>query len=84
MLTLYFLEDYRNPGHSNRETEMATHRPENPKPVKKAGKVKPVKAAAVTNWDELIARNVKLEDRLIKKLRSRHIVRKLKVRFLTK
>lgn len=83
MLTLYFLEDYRNPGHSNHETEMATHRPETPKPVKKAKKVKPVKAAT-TNWDELIARSVKLEDRLIKKLRSRHIVRKLKVRMLAK
>ncbi|MGN8022961.1 hypothetical protein ACTJJ7_19840 [Phyllobacterium sp. 22229] len=64
---------------------MATHRPENPKPVKKTKKVKPVKAAATTtNWDELIARSVKLEDRLIKKLRSRHIVRKLKVRTLAK
>ncbi|MBA8876452.1 hypothetical protein [Phyllobacterium myrsinacearum] len=63
---------------------MATHRPENPKANKKTKNAKPVKTVATTNWDELITRSVKLEDRLIKKLKSRHIARKLKVKMLAR
>jgi hypothetical protein len=63
---------------------MATHRPENPKANKKTKNAKPVKTVATTNWDELIARRVKLEDRLMKKMKSRPLVRKLKVKMLAK
>ncbi|MBA8901080.1 hypothetical protein [Phyllobacterium sp. P30BS-XVII] len=63
---------------------MATHRPENSKPNTKIKKAKPAKVVAKTNWDQLIARSVKLEDRLLKKLKSRNMVRKLKVKMLAK
>ncbi|MGO4452097.1 hypothetical protein AB4Y96_24520 [Phyllobacterium sp. TAF24] len=63
---------------------MATHRPENSKTNTKTKKAKPAKVVAKTNWDQLIARSVKLEDRLLKKLKSRNMVRKLKVKMLAK
>ncbi|QND52574.1 hypothetical protein HB779_12175 [Phyllobacterium sp. 628] len=63
---------------------MATHHTEKPATKKKTGKTTTTKAVALPNWDELAARRVKLEDRLVKKLKSRHIVRKLKVKMLAK